>query len=152
MLTILKPFGLQSKTLCALSLAAVVVGCSPPGPRALIEGDRLLQRNRPQEAIRHLQTAVQLLPGYPQAWNHLGLAYHRAGKPQEAATAYQRAIRLDPRLAAAHHNFGRLALEQGNPSAAAAALSEFVRLEPGSFEGWRALGQAQLRTGDWRRF
>ena len=59
------------------------------GPRALLQGDRLLREGKCAQAIRILEQAAQLLPKDARAWNHLGLAYHGAGRAEDAVKAYQ---------------------------------------------------------------
>lgn len=135
----------------ALGLALLVVGsgCTPPGPRALLDGEKLLNAGRPSDAVRRLRTAVEFLPANAQAWNHLGLAYHQAGQPTEAVEAYQQALRLDRNLAAAHFNLGCLYLEHNDLGQALDSLWTFVGLRPQSAEGWQKLGQVQLRLKKW---
>lgn len=133
----------------AAGLILLLSGCTPPGPRALLEGERLIQEGRQDDAIRRLRTAVEFLPGNAQAWNHLGLAYHGAKRPTEASEAYQQALRLDRNLAVAYFNSGCLYLEHGEPMLATDALWAYVGLQPRVVEGWVKLGQAQLRTRKW---
>jgi len=121
----------------------------PPGPKALLDGERLLGAGRAEEAIRRLRTAVEILPSNAQAWNHLGLAYHEAGRPAEAMQAYDRALQLDRNLTVAYFNSGCLHLEQGQPALAADSLWAYVGLQPRVVEGWVKLGQAQLRSKKW---
>lgn len=152
MLTTSKPSRPTTPCLAALLLglwAGILTSCTPPGPRALLDGERLLQAGRPADAVKRLRTAVEFLPGNAQAWNHLGLAYHQAGQPGDAAAAYQQAIRLDRNLAVAYYNLGCLWLEQDNGARATEALRSHVALQPRSLDGWRKLGQAQLRTAQW---
>ncbi|MBL9126371.1 MAG: tetratricopeptide repeat protein, partial [Verrucomicrobiales bacterium] len=149
MLTTSKPLGSRARTALAAGLALWVAGCTPPGPKALLDGERLLREGRTEDAIRRLRTAVEFLPSQPQAWNHLGLAYHAAKKPSDAVEAYQQALRLDRNLAAAYFNSGCLYLENGEPGLATDALWAFVGLQPRVIEGWVKLGQAQLRTRRW---
>lgn len=139
------------RTGAALGLALLVVGsgCTPPGPRALLDGEKLLNAGRPSDAVRRLRTAVEFLPANAQAWNHLGLAYHQAGQPTEAVEAYQQALRLDRNLAAAHYNLGCLYLEHNDLGQALDSLWTFVGLRPQSAEGWLKLGQVQLRLKKW---
>ncbi len=132
-----------------VGLILSLTGCMPPGPRALLDGERLIREGRAEDAIRRLRTAVEFLPSNPQAWNHLGLAYHAAKKPSEAVEAYQQALRLDRNLAVAYFNSGCLYLEHGEPTLATDALWAFVGLQPRAVEGWVRLGQAQLRTRKW---
>jgi len=132
-----------------LTLGALVLacGCTPPGARALLKGDRLLRDGRPDEAIVQLETAVELLPEEARAWNFLGLAYHQAGQPVRAREAYQRALALDRDLASARFNLGCLLLEQNEPQLAVQELTSFTGLQVNSASGWLKLGHAQLRSG-----
>ncbi len=129
----------------AVAVIALVSGCTPPGPAALLKGERLLRENKTAEAVAAFEEAVRLLPGTAQAWNHLGLAQHRLGDVAQAARAYQRALDLDRNLAAAHFNLGCLYLDSGNHSAAAEKFTTFCTLQPQAGEGWLRLGQAQIR-------
>src|SRR5512146_1149627 len=72
-----------------------ICGCTPPGPRALLKGEKLIQQGNYEKAIEQLQTAIRLLPRNPQAWNHLGLAYHGHKEPAQAIKAYQQALTIN---------------------------------------------------------
>ncbi len=128
-----------------------LAGCTPPGPRALLDGERLLLQGKPEEALRRLRTAVEFLPGNAQAWNHLGLAFHATRQPSEAVDAYQRALQVDRNLAVAHYNLGCLFQEQGDAARAADAFGTFVQLQPRALEGWVRLGQVQLKARRWEQ-
>ena len=149
MLTTSKPHRNWRRPAAAAGLILLLAGCTPPGPRALLEGERLIREGRSEDAIRRLRTAVEFLPGNAQAWNHLGLAYHGAKRPTEASEAYQQALRLDRNLSVAYFNSGCLYLEHGEPTLATDALWAYVGLQPRVVEGWVKLGQAQLRTRKW---
>jgi tetratricopeptide (TPR) repeat protein len=127
-------------------LALLLAGCQPSGPRSLLEGERLIREGRHAEAAQKLQDATRLLPNNAQAWNHLGLAHHGAGKANLAFPAYQRALSLDRNLAAARYNLGSLHLEQSNLPAAIAEFTTFTVLSNKSAEGWLKLGTAQMRA------
>jgi tetratricopeptide (TPR) repeat protein len=131
--------------LFGLSLT-VLTGCTPSGPRALMDGERLIKEGKYDQAIGRLQLATQLLPAHAQAWNHLGLAYQYSGQASAAIKAYEQARRCDPNLAVVRYNVGCLYLEQGNPAAAANELTAFTVLRRDSVEGWLQLGRAHLRT------
>lgn len=125
---------------------ALLAGCGAPGPRALLKGERLIKEREFNEAIEQLQAATQMLPRNPQAWNHLGLAYHGAGQLEQAQKAYKEALRLDFNLAAVRYNLGSLALEQNDPIAAIEHLASYTAFQPASAEGWIKLGNAQARA------
>ena len=144
MLTIKNRLG--KKRLLVLTLAVLLAGCSPPGPRALLRGKKLLDQGRYPEAAVELKIATSLLGTNAQAWNYLGLACHYEGQITNAITAYQRALALDHDLVEAHYNLGCLWLEQGRLDSAKSEFTSFTSLRRGSVDGWLKLGAAELRT------
>jgi tetratricopeptide (TPR) repeat protein len=133
---------------CAVLLiaAAWFSGCAPPGPRALMNGEKLITEGRYAEAVESLQKATRLLPRTPQAWNHLGLAYQGNGQLEEAARAYRTALSLDHRLAEARYNLGCLLLEQNNLAPALDELTSYTLVHPQVVDGWLRLGSAYLKA------
>src|SRR5262245_35010909 len=100
------------------AVATLFGGCTPSGPKMLLQGERLIHEGKYAEAIDRLKIAVQLLPENAQAWNHLGIALHSAGQTKEATRAYREALRRNANLTVAHFNLGVLSLEQNDPQAA----------------------------------
>jgi len=121
-------------------------GCTPPGPNALLKGQRLIGQGKYDSAIEQLQLATRLLPNHPQAWNHLGMAYHGARRPSEAVNAYNQALKLDHKLAVVRYNLGCLFLEQNELAFAIEQLTSFVMVESKSVNGRLKLGEAYLRA------
>ena len=79
-----------------LLLLVLLAGCAPPGPRALLEGKRLLDQGKYPQAIEKLRAATSLLEGTNAlAWHYLGLACQEAGNAAEAERAYLKALTLD---------------------------------------------------------
>src|SRR2546428_10067450 len=78
-----------NRTLCVLATVAWVwlSGCAPPGPRALLQGKRLIDQGRYPQAVAQLEKATALLPKNALAWNYLGLAYHGSQQAEQAAKA-----------------------------------------------------------------
>jgi tetratricopeptide (TPR) repeat protein len=132
-------------TAMALVSAALLSGCSSSGPRLLLEGERLIKEQKYSRAIETLERAVSLLPNHPQSWNHLGLAYHHAGRANDALKAYQQALRYDPDLVQVRFNMGVLYLEQKVADRAAHELTTYTILRPNEHLGWVKLGAAQLQ-------
>ncbi len=131
-----------------LMVATVVwaaTGCTPPGPRALLEGKRLIEQGSYTAAVDELKIATGLLKTNAQAWNYLGLAYHHAGDAADAVEAYQKALKLDHDLVITHYNLGCLLLEQNKLDAARNELTAFILHNGNSIDGWLKLGAAQLR-------
>lgn len=134
---------------CGLLLLGA--GCGVQGRDHLLQGQRLLQEGRPAEAVEPLLAAVHVLqtnaPAAAQAWNYLGLAYHRAGQPTEAARAYKAALDRDFNLFTARYNLGALFFEQGHYTAAINELTTYTTHQPKDPAGWLLLGRTQLRAG-----
>ena len=143
-------FARRRSALAALLAASLLTACSPPGRNELLTGERLINAGRPAEAIEPLRAAVQAFatnaPACAQAWNYLGLAYHRSGQFAEAAQAYQTALDKDFNLFAARYNRGLLFLEQTNLPAAVNELTTYTAHVPDAPAGWLMLGKAQLRA------
>ncbi len=134
--------------LLLLTLALLLAGCTPPGPRALLKGKKLLERGEYASAVEQFKTATSLLATNAQAWNYLGVALQGAGQPGDAADAYQRALTFNRDLMEAHYNLGLLWLEQGKPDAARTEFTAYTLRRANAPEGWLKLGTAQLRSRD----
>jgi len=65
--------------ICFLLLATLFAGCAPPGPRALLKGNKLIEQGHYAEAIEQLKLAESLLTTNAQVCNSLGVAYQHAG-------------------------------------------------------------------------
>lgn len=129
-----------------LAMAVLITGCSPPGPRALLKGKKLLDAGNYDEAALELKTATSLMPTNAVAWNYLGLAYHCAGQRTNAAAAYTRALKLNRELLEARFNLGCLWLEQNKLDAAKSEFTAYTLRRANAPEGWLKLGLAQLRA------
>ena len=126
-----------------------LTGCQPPGPRALLNGERLIREGQFAQAVESLRSATEHLPNHAQSWNHLGLALHGLGKADEAVAAYQHALRLDRNLAVVHYNYGLILLENNRLPEAVFELTAFTTLTPNASDGWSKLGTALLRQKKW---
>jgi tetratricopeptide (TPR) repeat protein len=124
----------------------LLAGCTRPGPRALLQGEKLIEQGKYAEAVEKLRSATALLPQSAPAWNHLGLALHHAGEHAEAAKAYQQALQRDREFASARYNLGCLWLDYQNPQAAATEFGAYTRLKPEDANGWLKLGAAYYQT------
>lgn len=65
-----------------------------------------LRLERPDDALRHLETAVALDPERAATWNNLGLARRKAHDEAGAREAWRRALELDPALESARRFLG----------------------------------------------
>jgi tetratricopeptide (TPR) repeat protein len=131
-----------------LFFAGLLAGCTPRGPRALLDGKKLIEQGRYAEAVEKLKLSTSLIGTNAAAWNYLGLAYHNTKQVTNAALAYQRALALDHDLMEAHYNLGCLWLEQGRPDMAKTELTAFTMARADSPDGWLKLATAQSRLKD----
>ena len=133
------------KLLLATLLVGLLAGCKPPGPKALLDGKRLLEKGRLPEAIERLEVATDLLRTNAHAWNYLGVAYHQAGQWTNAVTAYKRALLTGPDLMEARLNLGVLHLEAGRPAEARAEFVAYTLSRPHLAEGFQRLASAEMQ-------
>jgi len=131
-----------------LFIALFISGCTPAGPRALLNGKKYLDHGNYAEAVEQLKAATTLLTTNAQAWNYYGVALQRAGQPEDAAAAYQTALKLDRDLVEAHFNLGCLWLEQNKADAAKTEFTAFTQFRPNEPAGWLKLGAAQLKLDE----
>ncbi len=143
MLTIKNRVGTSLVLFIIISLG--LTACGPPGPRALLEGKKLLDDGKYEQAILRLQTAATLLSTNAIAWNYLGLAFHNAGRPNEAERAYQKALSFDRDLSEAHYNLGCLFFSQGRLEPAKSEFTTYTLRRANVPEGLIRLGTTQLR-------
>ncbi len=130
--------------LFSLALLGLLAACTPPGPRALLTGERLINEGKFNEALAPLTEATLQLPRNAQAWNHLGLASHHAGHPNDALRAYRKALEVDVNLAPARFNLGCLLLEINQPGPAANEFAAYTLAQPKALDGWLKRGRAEL--------
>lgn len=131
-----------------LAMAVVIVGCAPPGPRALLKGRKLLDRGDYDGAVAQLKTATTLLATNADAWNYYGVALEHAGQLADASAAYQSALRFNHDLVEAHYNLGCLYLDENKPGDAKTEFTAYILRRGNSPEGWLKLGDAQLRGNE----
>ena len=144
--------GVRNNTLILLTSLGILAGCMPPGPRALLQGKRLIERGDYAQAAEKLRTATSLLAtnteANAQAWNYLGLACHHLGEREEAVRAYQTALKLNHDLSEAHYNLGCLWLEQDKLDFARTEFTAYTLRRGNSAEGFLKLATVQARARD----
>lgn len=131
--------------LLAATFAVGLTACKPPGPKALLDGQRLLEKGRVPEAVERLEVASELLRTNAHAWNYLGVAYHQAGQGSNAVVAYKRALTVNPDLMEARLNLGMLNLETGRAAEAKSDFTAYTLSRPNESEGYLRLATAELR-------
>jgi len=142
-----KEWGKRFGLLNMIAWLALLAGCTPPGPRALLEGKRLIDGGQYPQAIQKLKAATELLGRTNAvAWNYLGLAYQHAGAVTDAELAYQKALKLDHDLIEVRFNLGCLWLGENKLEAAKGEFTAYTMHRPNAAEGFLKLGTTQLRA------
>jgi tetratricopeptide (TPR) repeat protein len=129
-------------------LLFILCGCTPAGPKALLQGAKLIDKAKYTQAVEKLKLATSLIPTNAQAWNYLGLAYHHAGQLNEAEKTYRRALLINHDLSEAHYNLGCLYLEEKKNDAAKSEFFAYTLRRANSVDALLKLGSAQLRLGE----
>lgn len=93
-------------------------------------GRLAIRQGRWDEAVTHLERAVDLDQNSHQGWLLLGDALRHVD-PERAVPAYQAAIRRKPESALAHNNLGCTLYRLGHPREAVENLDRALALQPG---------------------
>jgi tetratricopeptide (TPR) repeat protein len=145
----------RRRWLIVATTATIAVGANLPilAPalmQAITEnnlGTALQEQQRYDEAIRHHQRAIDLVPDYAPAYNNLGAALRASGRVDEAIASYRKALALRPDFPSASFNLGNALLVKGD----AGAVEQYraaVQASPQSVEAHNNLGIALAARGD----
>jgi tetratricopeptide (TPR) repeat protein len=84
----------------------------------------LIDEERLDEALPHLETATKIRPDFPNARYNLGVIRLRQGRDDEAMGHFKAALRIDPGVARASHYAGLLHLQRGESAEAVQYLQK----------------------------
>jgi predicted O-linked N-acetylglucosamine transferase (SPINDLY family) len=116
------------------------------------------------KAVECLQRSVQVRPGHPEGFNHLGVALIQSGRVTEAVRCFREALRLRPDFAdardnlakalpaaaaaaAEHNRHGAEAGRRGDVQEAVVCFLRAIRLQPGHADARRNLAVALAAPG-----
>jgi tetratricopeptide (TPR) repeat protein len=91
--------------------------------------------------------ALQLDPGYVEAYNALGALYCERGRVDDGIGAFQQALRLSPSASHLQSNLGYALILAGRHAEAASVLQRAVELDPGNAKAWANLSLALAVVG-----
>jgi tetratricopeptide (TPR) repeat protein len=78
------------------------------------KGRELGNKKKYDEAMQHLQKAVEIYAKYPEAYNEMGLIQRRQAHDTEAEEMFRKAIEADPKWTAPYLNLAQLQLNKQN--------------------------------------
>lgn len=125
-----------------------------PDPRALVmtdadrtaaealffRGNQCMQNGDDAGAEACFRQAVQVSPGFAEAYANLGLLLERKGDAENAEACYWRSIALNPDYAETYLNLGALLAQRKRFREAELAYMQAIMLRQDSPAGWSNLG------------
>ncbi len=100
-----------------------------------------------QDAVRHYERAVTLLPDWAEAHNHLGVALQESGRHDLAVACYRRALVLDERDPPTHNNLGMALQDQGALAEAETCYRRALAFDPDFADAAGNLGNLLREQG-----
>lgn len=111
-------------------------------------GARYLREEKPEEALKEFQAALELEPNRGPIYALIGTAYAAAEQTDAALKAYQRALELEPAEGAHHNNLGTLLVSAGRLPEALEHFRRAAQLDPDRAASYQFnLGAALLNAG-----
>jgi tetratricopeptide (TPR) repeat protein len=119
-----------------------------PGPDSESDLARALGAiDRWEDAIPHLESALQASPNRDDLRIRLGEAYSVTGAWKRARAEYEGVLRSEPASAEAHYNFANLPFREGMLDEAVAHCEAMLRLQPDLAEAQHNLAVALMGLG-----
>jgi tetratricopeptide (TPR) repeat protein len=127
--------------------AIQVTGANPIAEGNL--GSTLMEMQRPDLAVSHLERAIQLLPTLSTPHYNLGVFWHQQNELDRALQEYQLALKYGPderEAAQTHNNLGALFNQLGRRDEAVAEFTEALTLNP--YEQNSMIGRGMIERED----
>jgi tetratricopeptide (TPR) repeat protein len=118
--------------------------------KAAKEFERALSKaksGQTEQAIQHLQKAIELFPNYYQARNNLGAQYIKLARYDEALPHLLKAVAIDPTGTLPYINLGDLYSQKKEFHKAIDVLNKAIQLDPTAAVGHYRLGQVYYEIG-----
>ncbi len=114
-------------------------------------GTLALQREQPDEALRHFQRVAEIDPHSPNIWYTLGFINRVLENYDEAETCYKRAIEAEPEDIRSYAELCAIYMTLGQKLKAREVLEQGLRTNPDSPQLLALLSRVYLESGDLRR-
>ena len=126
---VLKHMGLHEGS----TVSASALNVPEPAKKAFGKGENAFHDEKWAAAEKNFEKAVEIDPGYAQAWSHLGEVLQKESKPTEARAAWEKAVAADPKYIRPYIQLAMLDLAEKRPEDAAAIAGKAVAMNPLEF-------------------
>ncbi len=113
-----------------LTISATTAMAPKDAKKAFDKGRESLQKGKAEDAVKHLEKAVDIYPKYAIAWNELGRLRLSLGQKLEAQTAFQNAIQADSHYVNPYEGLAQIAALDKNWKEVAQVTDRVLRLNP----------------------
>ncbi len=110
-------------------------------------GSVLADKGRVDEAIQHIEKAVEISPYYDQGHNQLGVALSKKGRMDEGMEQFKIALKINPKLADARSNLGNSLLQKGQVDEAIVQYLKALEISSNSVDAHYNMGLALYQKG-----
>ncbi len=100
------------------------------------------------DAVGEYRRAIEISPGYSDAYNNMGRSLEELDRIEEAGEAYHAAVERDPESAVARNNVGAFLMRTGDIEGAEQWLREAIELDPRRHEAQANLAGILATRGD----
>ena len=126
---VLKHMGLHEGS----TVSASALNVPEPARKAFGKGENAFNDGKWAAAEKNFEKAVEIDPGYAQAWSHLGEVLLKESKPTEARAAWEKGVAADPKYIRPYIQLAMLDLMEKRPEDAAAIAGKAVAMNPLEF-------------------
>jgi tetratricopeptide (TPR) repeat protein len=113
---------------------ATVSVASLMAPQKAVEefdkGRELAAKKKFEESLQHLANAVEIYPGYPDAYNEMGAIHRDLGHVPEAVQMFQKAIDADPKWTEPYVNLAQIQLSRNEFADMLKTTGKALELDP----------------------
>jgi tetratricopeptide (TPR) repeat protein len=134
-----------------LTISATSAMAPKDARKAFEKGLEAEKKDKPDEAQKDLEKAVELYPKYATAWFELGMTYERREHIDKAREAYQQAIAADSKYINPYERMYMLAFKDAKWQEVADTTDHVIHLNPYDFPGafyYNAVANFQLHQLD----
>jgi tetratricopeptide (TPR) repeat protein len=113
------------------------------------QGEALFLQNKPQEALRFLESAAAEDPAHVQAFLYLGIAYLQANRVDDAIAAYTKILpRGGTETARINYNLGNAYFVKGDTGLARQYYTQAIEADPSYSSAYLNRANAMVRRGE----